>query len=68
MMVTIAKMKDKIVEIVKVQETVMFSQDKDWIFICFDFDKINRRREQFKWVKAEETKFEWVREFHEQGE
>lgn len=65
MMVTIAKMKDKIVEIVKVQETVMFSEDKGWIFICFDFDKINRRREQFKWVKAKETKFEWVREFHE---
>ncbi len=62
-MMMIAKFKDKIVQIVKVQESVGFSEEKDWIFICFDFDKINRRREQFKWVKASETKFEWVREF-----
>jgi len=62
-MMIVAKMKDKIVQIVKVQDTVMFSQDKGWIFICFDFDKINRRREQFKWVKADEAHFEWVREY-----
>lgn len=62
-MTIVAKMKDKIVQIVRVQETVMFSEDKDWIFICFDFDKINRRREQFKWIKASEAEFEWVREY-----
>lgn len=62
-MMVIAKFKGKIVQIVKVQESVMFSDEKDWIFICFDFDKINRRREQFKWVKASEAKFEWVKEF-----
>ena len=62
-MMIIAKFKDKIVQIVRVAESVQFSQDKGWIFICFDFDKINRRREHFKWVKASETKFEWVREF-----
>jgi len=62
-MMVVAKFNGKIVQIVRVQESVMFSEDKGWIFICFDFDKINRRREQFKWVKASETKFEWVREF-----
>jgi hypothetical protein len=62
-MMIVAKFKDKIVQIVKVQESVMFSEHKDWIFICFDFDKQNRRREQFKWVKASETRFEWVKEF-----
>jgi hypothetical protein len=62
-MMIVAKMKDKIVQIVRVADTVQFSKDSGWIFICFDFDKINRRREQFKWVKASETKFEWVREF-----
>ena len=41
----------------------MFSEDKGWIFICYDFDKINRRREQFKWIKASEAKFEWVRDY-----
>lgn len=62
-MMIVAKMKDKIVQIVRVADTVMFSEDTGWIFICYDFDKINRRREQFKWVKASETKFEWVREY-----
>ena len=62
-MMVVGKFNGKIVQIVKVQDTVMFSEDKGWIFICYDFDKINRRREQFKWVKASETKFDWVREF-----
>ena len=62
-MMVVAKFKNKIVQIVKVQESVMFSKDKGWIFICFDFDKVDRRREQFKWVKASESRFEWVKEF-----
>ena len=62
-MMVIAKYKGKIVQIVKVQESVMFSEEKGWIFICMDFDKQNRRREQFKWIKASESHFEWVREF-----
>ena len=62
-MMIVAKFNGKIVQIVRVAETVQFSEEKGWIFICFDFDKINRRREQFKWVKASETKFEWIREF-----
>ena len=65
-MMIVAKFNDKIVQIVRVVDTVMFSQDQGWIFICYDFDKINRRREQFKWVRASETRFDWVREF--QGE
>lgn len=59
----IAKFKNKIVQIVRVAESVQFSQDKGWVFICFDFDKINRRREQFKWMRASEVEFEWVREY-----
>lgn len=62
-MMVIAKMNGKIVQIVRVQHSVKFSDEKDWIFICFDFDKIDRRREQFKWFKASETKFDWVREY-----
>ena len=62
-MMIVAKMKDKIVQIVRVADSVQLSKDKGWILICFDCDKINRRREQFKWVKASETRFEWVREF-----
>ena len=42
-MMVVAKFKDKVVQIVKVQDTVMFSEDKGWIFICFDFDKMGQR-------------------------
>ena len=62
-MMVVAKFNGKIVQIVRVQESVMFSEDRGWIMICFDFDKVNRRREQFKWVKASEARFEWVKEF-----
>jgi hypothetical protein len=62
-MMVIAKFNGKIVQIVKIVDTVMFSEDKGWVMICFDFDKQNRRREQFKWVKASEARFEWIKEF-----
>ena len=55
----------KIVQIVRFAETVGFSSECGWIFICFDFERMNRYRDSFKWVKASEAKFEWVREFVE---
>ena len=62
-MVIVAKMTGgKIVEVVRVAETVGFSTEKGWVMVCFDFEKINRKREHFKWVPVT-TKFEWVREF-----
>ena len=62
-MVTVAKMTDgKIVQVVRVANTVGFSSDPGWIFICYDFDKVDRRREQFKWV-PQSTPFVWVRDF-----
>lgn len=62
-MVTVAKMTDgKIVQVVRIASTVSFSSDTGWIFICYDFDKVDRRREQFKWVPAA-TEFGWVRDF-----
>ena len=62
-MMIVAKFNNKIVQIVRVQHQVGFSEEQDWIFICFDFDKINRKREQFKWVRASDARFDWVREF-----
>jgi hypothetical protein len=50
------------VEVVRVAETVGFSSDKGWVMVCFDFEKISRKREHFKWVPAT-TRFDWVREF-----
>ena len=62
-MMIVAKFNNKIVQIVRAQHQVGFSEERDWIFICFDFDKVNRKREQFKWIRASEARFDWVREF-----
>jgi len=62
-MIKVAKMADgRVVEVVRVAETVGFSPDRDWVMVCFDFEKISRKREHFKWVPAT-TRFDWVREF-----
>ena len=62
-MVIVAKMTDgRVVQVMRVTETVGFSDQKDWVMVCFDFEKIDRKREQFKWVPAT-TRFDWVREF-----
>lgn len=43
-MMIVAKMEDgRIVQIIRTQESVQFSPEKGWIFVCYDFDKINRR-------------------------
>ncbi len=62
-MIKVAKMTDgKMVEVVRVADTVGFSPEPGWIMICMDFEKISRKREHFKWVPAA-TRFEWVKEF-----
>ena len=62
-MIKVAKMTDgKVVEVVRVADTVGFSPERGWVMVCFDFEKISRKREQFKWVPAA-TRFEWVKEF-----
>ena len=62
-MIKVAKMTDgRMVEVVRVAETVGFSPDKGWVMVCFDFEKISRKRTEFKWVPAA-TRFDWVREF-----
>jgi len=62
-MTIVAKMTDgKMVEVVRVADTVGFSPERGWVMICMDFEKISRKRAEFKWVPAD-TRFEWVREF-----
>lgn len=62
-MITVAKMTDgRVVEVVRVADSVAFSPEPDWVMICFDFEKISRKRTEFKWVPAA-TRFDWVREF-----
>jgi len=60
MTVLVAKLNDKIVEIVKVTETVQFSNEKDWILISYEVSK----RLSMRWLKADNVKFDWVRSFN----
>lgn len=59
MAVLVAKLNDKIVEIVKVAETVQFSDEKNWILISHEVSK----RLSMKWLRADKVKFDWVRKF-----
>jgi len=62
-MITVAKMTDgRMVEVVRVADTVGFSTHKGWVMVCFDFEKIRRKQADFKWVPAT-TPFVWVREY-----
>ncbi len=61
-MTVIAKIQDKIVEVIRVTETVGFSKEKGWIMVCTDFEQPEHKKQQFKWMPTT-TKFEWIREF-----
>jgi hypothetical protein len=61
-MTVIAKFQGKIVEVIRVTETVGFSTEKGWVCITTDVGVPERKKQQFKWVPAS-TEFEWVREF-----
>ena len=62
MTVTVGKIKDSTVQIIRVTDEVAFSDQKGWIMICLDWQQTEARKSQFKWVPAS-TQFEWVREF-----
>lgn len=55
---TVAKINDKIVEIIKFSETVHFSKEKNWLLIS---SQVNKRL-SLKWIKSE-TRFDWVKTF-----
>ena len=61
-MTTVAKMNGRLVEIVKVADAVKFSNRRGWVMICLDFEELERKKSQFKWLPAD-TRFEWVRAF-----
>jgi len=61
-MTVVAKMNGRLVEVVRVADTVQFSNTPGWVLICLDFEQGDRKKSQFKWLPAT-TRFEWVREF-----
>lgn len=58
----IAKLGDRLVQIVRMVDRVQFSDQQGWIFIVIDFERPVLKQQQFKWVPAS-TRFEWVRDF-----
>ena len=63
MTVVVAKMQDRVVQVVRVADTVGFSQDRGWVMVCTDWEQPERKKRHFRWVPAS-TRFEWVREFN----
>jgi hypothetical protein len=61
-MMVVAKMNGRLVQVLKVAETVGFSKDRGWVMVCLDFEQPERKKQHFKWVPAS-TRFEWVRGF-----
>ncbi len=61
-MTVVAKMNGRVVEVMRTAETVAFSSERGWVMVCFDFEQVERKKSQFRWVPAS-TRFEWVREF-----
>ena len=62
MTVVVAKVDGRVVQVVRVADTVGFSQERGWVMVCTDFEQPERKKQHFKWVPAS-TRFEWVREF-----
>jgi hypothetical protein len=62
-MIKVAKMTDgRVVEVVRVADTVGFSSERGWVMVCMDFEKTDRKKSEFKWIPAS-TRFDWVKEF-----
>ena len=61
MTVTVAKMNGKIVEVIRVAETVGFSQERGWVCVCSHVGDVDSNA--VKWVRLDGQRFEWVRDF-----
>ena len=61
-MMVVAKFNGRWVHIVKFARDVKFSTEKEQFMINVDWEKPDRKREQFKWIPAT-TQFEAVKEF-----
>lgn len=62
MPVTIAKINEQLVEIIRTAESVPFSNEKNWVLITPDVGVSERKKQNFKWVPAT-TRFEWIKTF-----
>lgn len=62
MTVTVARMQERVVQVVRYADRVGFSDRRGWFMVCLDWEQAERKKSQFRWVPAD-TRFEWVRTF-----
>ena len=62
MTVTVAKMQDRVVQIMRYADRVVFSEQRGWFMVCTDWEQPERKKQHFRWVPAT-TRFCWVRTF-----
>jgi hypothetical protein len=59
--IKVAKWNNRIYQIIRVVESVAFSEEKEWILLS---NQINRKDSiQVRWVRVKDVRFDWVREF-----
>ena len=61
-MITVAKLNGKIVQVLRVADTVGFSDQRGWILINSDVGARFAKAQHIKWLPAS-TQFDWVREY-----
>lgn len=60
----VARLNDKFVRLVRTQETVQFSDEKNWVLVEYDLAVPEHKRQFRRWLPVESTRFDWVREFN----
>jgi hypothetical protein len=60
----IGKLKDRVVEIIKVQSALIFAEDKSEEFVLINLKPGDLQSLEVVWLPVADTQFEWVHEFH----
>jgi hypothetical protein len=59
--IKVAKWNNRIYQIIRVVESVAFSEEKEWILLS---NQVNKKDSiQLRWVRVKDVRFDWVREF-----
>lgn len=59
----VARLNNKFVRVVRFARTVAFSNELNWLLIEHDLHLPEHKRQHRTWVSAENTRFDWVRNF-----
>lgn len=60
----IAKLDNRFVRVVRTQESVVFSPQRNWVLIEHDIHLPEHKRLNRRWLPVDSTRFDWVRSFN----